>query len=241
MIEAGLEFQAKDLAYVVRAFCTLPGKLRPTHYRFGEGEKRRPIGDVEKYLGSLGNAGLGPMLKGSKVEYVVNWYDRVRGQPAKETICHCFLRVPPSLVEVFLVHMATSQPIFGYACSEGELYHRNRVIVKQNTSTIESWVGRDLRKYVSGFYWLTLLSDVLVERHGIPLSEVKKIALDYKELEGGLHLFRFCERPEDWESTDEVAKLCASLPGVFDVEVVRCRAMAAKNYLDLNRTLDDWR
>ena len=241
MIDAALEIQTKDLPYLVRVFCSLPGTLRPTHYRFGEDEKLRQILDIGQYCESIVDSELGPMLKGSEGEYVIDWSnDYVGGELGKKVICHCHLKVSPSLAEVFLVQMTRVQPIFGYACSEQERHHRNRLKVEQNNSTIESWVGRDLGKYVSGFYWLTLLSDVLVERHNIPLSEVKNIALEHKEFEGGLHLFRFYERPNDWASTDKVAKLCASLPGVFDVEIVRSQAMGAKNYLELDRTLDDW-
>ena len=175
------------------------------------------------------------------MEYVIDWSnDHVGGEQVKKVICYCSLKVGPSLTEMFLVHMAGAQPIFGYACSEQERNHRNRVIVKHNKITIQSWVGRDLRKHVPGFYWLTLLSSSVVEMHGIPLSEVKKIALDYKKLEGRQHLFRFYERPEEWVSTDEVSKLCTSLPSVFDVKKVRTQVGATRNYSELTAVLDDW-
>ena len=241
MIDSTLEFQTADLPYVIRAFCELPEKLRPTHYSFGEDEPDKLLLDVDNFPESLVDSGMGPMLKGSNVEYVIEfYYDRIGGKPVKKIICFCDLKVRSALAQLFLVCMAKAQPLFGYACSEKERHHRNRIVVQQNKITIESWVGRDLRKYVSGFYWLTLLSDVLVERHDIPLLEVKKIALDHKELEGGQHLFRFYERPEDWKSTDDVSKLCTLLPNVFNVDKVRSHVMAAKNYREVKSVLREW-
>lgn len=159
----------------------------------------------------------------------------------KPIICNCFLDVEPDLAKRFLLHMVAAQPTFGFACTPEEREYRNRVIVKQGINTIESWVGRDYQKYVPGFYWLTLLPDVLAKKHGVSLSEVEKVAQEHMELEGGQHLFRFYERPEDWQSTDKVAKLCASLPGVFDVGKVKPQAEAAKNFLELDEMLGDWK
>jgi hypothetical protein len=149
--------------------------------------------------------------------------------------------VEPPLVKKFLMHMAVTQPVFGLASAPEEREQRNRLVIKPGVNTVESWVGRDLEKYVPGFYWLTLLSDALAEKHGIPLSAVKKVALEHMELQGGQHLFQFYERPEDWRFTQEVAKLCSSLPGVFDVEGIRPSLMAAKNFLELDAALRVWK
>ena len=235
MIESILEFQPTALHSVVAALCALPEGLRPTHHSLGEDEAGKPILNTGKFLESLTGAKLGPFLRGPGVIYDI----RLAG--SKPILCNCFLEVDPALAKEFLIQMATAQPIFGFACASEERTHRNRVIVKQGVNTIESWVGRDPQKYIPGFYWLTLLPKALAEKHDVPLSAVEKIAKEHIELEGGQHLFRFYERPEDWRTAPDVAALCSSLPGVFDVEKVKPLLPAAKNFLDLDEVLRSWK
>lgn len=244
MIESRIEFQTADLVSIVRVFCTLPEKLRPTHHSFGEDEPEEPILDVEKYLASIVDAGLGPFLKGPNVTYDIGFFDGYVGEErvkSSSISCNCSLKVEASLAKEFLIHMAAAQPVFGYACAPDERERRNRVVIKQGANTVESWVGRDLQKYIPGFYWLTLLSDDLAEKHGVPISEMVKIAKEHVKLEGDQHLFRFYERPEDWQSTPEVATLCSSFSGVFDVERIKPQLTATKNYFELDAALRSWK
>jgi hypothetical protein len=90
-------------------------------------------------------------------------------------------------------------------------------------------------------YWLTLLPDALTTQHGVPLSAVEAVAQEHIKLEDGQHLFRFYKRPEDWQATAAVENLCASLPGVFDVEKVKPQLSAAKNFLEFNSMLREWK
>ena len=235
MIDSTLEFPPQALRVVVAAFLALPDGLRPTHQSVGEDDVGEPICDRARQVETLAKRTSGFFLKGPRVTYDIN----LAG--TKPIICNCFLEVEPSLAEQFLTHMATVQPIFGFACAQEERYQRNRVTIKQGVNTIESWVGRDTQKYVPGFYWLTLLPDALARQHAVSLSKVEKVAQEHIELEGGQHLFRFYERPEDWRATSAVAELCASLPGVFNVEKVKPQLPAAKNFLELNSMLREWK
>ena len=112
---------------------------------------------------------------------------------------------------------------------------------QQGVNKIESWVGRDIDKYVPGFYWLTLLPEALAAKHGIPLTAVERVAREHVALPGGQHLFRFYDRPEDWRSSPVVRNLCATLPGVFDVEKLKPQLAKAKNFLELNSMLRAWK
>jgi len=238
MIEAKLIFESTALRPVVAALLSLPEVLRPRRHSVNEGDAGKVIQNADEFLHSLEKPRepLGFFLKGSKVLYDIN--PAVGKRPFT---CNCWLQVSSSIVQQFLVQMAIEHPIFGFACAPEEKNQRNRVVVKQGINTIESWVGRDYQKYVPGFYWLTLLPDALAKKHRVPIPEVEKIAKEHLELEGGQHLFRFYDQPEDWQSTDEVAKLCASLPGVFDVEKIRPQAEAAKNFLELDEMLGNWK
>lgn len=235
MIESTLEFPSTALRSLVATLCTLPDELRPTHHSLGEDKKGKPILDIDKFIKSLDGKKLGPFLKGPHVMYDI----RLSG--GKPIICNCLLEVEPSLAKKFLVLMSAAQPIFGFACEPEERKYRNQVTVKQGVNTIESWVGRDPQKYIPGFYWLTLLPEALAERHGVALSVVGRAAKEHIELEGGQHLFRFYDRPEDWRFISHVTALCSSLLGVFDIEKVNDLLAVAKTFRELDDVLRGWR
>lgn len=235
MIEARFEFRPGILKELVKKLLLLPVELRPTHHSLGEDEKGVLIVDPKSFVDLLPERIPGPILTGNRCSYDISF------STVKPIICHAYLDVEPVVAKQLMVEMASLDPIFGYACLPEERYRRNRITTRQGVNTIESWVGRDTQKYVPGFYWLTLLPDALAAQHNVPLPIVKAVALEHIELGRGQYLFRFYERPEDWQATSAVSELCASLPGVFDIEKVKPRIAAAENFLELHSVLDDWR
>ncbi len=231
MIEANLEFAAGSLKQVLKKLLSLPADLRPTHHSFGEDERGKLIADPERFMHSAAEQSPGPYLTGLRCSYDLSV---PRAKPIR---CSGELDVDHSLAKQLLVHMATARPIFGFACAADERHQRNRVTVTQGVNTIESWVGRDTQKYVPGLYWLTLIPAALADQHGVPLSAIKKVAQEHVELDSDQHLFRFYERPENWRDISAVAELCASLPGLFDVQKVKPHLQAAKNFLELEAIL----
>jgi len=79
----------------------------------------------------------------------------------------------------------------------------------------------------------------MVKQHAIPLIAVEAVAREHLAMEEQ-HLFQFYDRPEDWQQTSAVTELCASLPGVFDIEKIKPLLPAAKNFLELNSILRVW-
>lgn len=236
MIEAGLEF-AGTVDRVVTAFADLPGPLRPIHFSQEEqpASASDRIDDEKRFAAFAAESKSGFFLLGPGVTY------SLRVATGKPLVCDCFIDVAPKVAEKFLEHMSKAGPVFGFACAPGERERRNRVKVQQGSSAIESWVGRDTQKYVPGLYWLTLLPNALAERHGVPLAALNAVAQGHIELEGQQHLYRFYERPEDWQTTSAVTQLCASLPGVFDVQRVTPQISAAKNFIELNSLFQEWK
>jgi len=236
MIEAGLEFEGA-IDRVMTVFSNLPVPLRPVYFSHEEklGRDAGRIEDQKRFATFIAKSASGFFLVGPSVTY------SVRIATGKSMLCDCFIDVPAEIAKEFLEHMSKAKPIFGFACAPGERERRNRVSMQQGVNAMKSWVGRDTKKYVPGFYWLTLLSEALAEQHGVSLSAVSAVAQEHIELEGGQHLFRFYESPDDWETTSAVAKLCASLSGVFDVEKVKPLFYAAKNFLELNSVLREWK
>lgn len=236
MIEAELIYDCA-IENIVKAFLDLPSLLRPVHFGLEEktvNEVDR-IDDVERFAAFMKDRKSGFFLFGTGVLYSMLLAEGMY------TTCDCSMDVDPESAIEFLTCMSKAKPIFGYACLLSEFEQRNRLKVKIGANNIETWVGRDTRKYVPGFYWLTLLPEALARQHGVPIEVVSAAALKHIVLEGGQHIFRFYERPEDWNRTAAVTELISSLAGVFNIDAIRPDAMTAKNYLDLSERLQEWR
>jgi hypothetical protein len=235
MIKAALEFPLSATDLVIETILRLPELLRPTSMSLAEDEAATAIGDVEVFLQTFKMPTIGVYLQNSTA-----LYDLRRSSPSTFIVDADLEAIPDDAVRDFLIHMASAHPIFGFACVAEERERRNRITTKLGANTIESWVGRDTRRYVPGLYWWTLLPASLAEQHGIPLSTVVGAAQEHIELEGRQHLLRFYEKPEDWQSAAVMAKLYHSLPGVFDVEKLRPKLRGATTFLELNAILDAW-
>jgi hypothetical protein len=236
MIEAGLEFDG-EFDRVLAAFITLPAPLRPVNFSHEERivDTADRVEDQRRFSAFRARSKSGFFLLGETATY------SVRLATGRPLICDCFLNMRPEVAKQLLVHMSTAQPTFGFACAPAEREHRNRFTVQQGNNKIDNWVGRDTRKNLPGLYWLTLLSETLAKRHRVSFDAIEAVAKEHIALEGGQHLFRFYERPEDWQKTNAVTELCASLPGVFNIEKVKPQLLAAKNFLELSSMLQDWR
>lgn len=236
MIEAGFEFDG-EIQSAMAVIADLPAPLRPVHFSHDEGISNDAdrIDDQKRLAAFIARSKSGFFLLGPSVTY------SVRLAVGKPLICDCFLDVTPDVAEQFLKHMSRAKPVFGFACAPGERERRNRITMQYGVNTIESWVGRDTQKYIPGFYWLTLIPDALAKQHSISLPVVEAVAHEHIVLEGGQHMFRFYENPEDWLKTAAVTELCTSLPGVFDIEMVKSQLSTARNFLDMNSTLRGWK
>jgi hypothetical protein len=235
MIKASLKFPLSTTVLVTKTILSLPEMLRPTSVSLAEDEPATAIGNVDVFLQTFKMPTIGVYLQGPTASYDVR---RLRNNTL--IVSGDLEAVPDAAARDFLIHMASAHPLFGFACAEEELEHRNRITTQLGINMIESWVGRDTQKYLPGLYWWTLLPASLAEQHGIPLSTIVGTALEHIELEGQQHLLRFYEKPGDWQSAAVMAKLYPSLPGVFDVEKLRPKLQGATTFLELNAILDAW-
>ena len=235
MIKAGLEFPHSARRLVLETFLSLPRQLCPSHQSESEDEVAKGIKDRHEFFQSALKRETGFFLRGPHLTCDISFADP---QPIS---CSGFLDTNPVFAKEFMGHMASAQPIFGFACAPEEREWRNRITTRQGVNSIESWVGRDTQKYVPGLYWLTLLPAALAEKHAIPLSAIDNIVLEHSELESSQHLFQLYERPEAWHSATAVAELTSSLPGIFHIETARAQLAAAKNFLDLDKMVRDWK
>jgi hypothetical protein len=235
MIEASFEFSPDSLAETMRSLMTLPVELRPTHVSAGEGEKKSFIASTDALIESAVERRPGPYLTNHGCIYDIS----VPG--TKSIICACFLPTTCRSTSELMKHMTLASPAFGFVAAEEERLHRNRVATKLGENTIESWVGRDITRYLPGIYWMTYVSNDLIRRHDLSTKPVEAIAKEVIRCPDGA-IFRLYDDPDEWaRSKDKVDELCFAMHGVFSINRVIPLVKQAKNYLELSDLLSDWR
>lgn len=245
MIKLIVEFETADLSSVVEVFCALPKGLRPTHYSLGDDEPDQAITDNEKFLGSLADADLGPILKGPGLDCDIGFFDGYVGEErikSSSIECRCSLEKEPVLVEKFLLHMVAARPAFGYACLPEEYDHRHKLSKQASYGHQTASVGNDWRRYLPGLCWLTVIPGSLAEKHGIPLEKLRIEASNVQEPTSGVWVFRFFEHPDNWEKhAERLDRICADIPGIFSIADARPPFEAASSFLETEDVLDYWR
>jgi hypothetical protein len=235
MIMAALTFPLQMTELLTKTILHLPEMLKPTSFTLAEDEPAKAIGDVDVFLKNFKMPSIGVYLKNSNVEYDL-----------RRVGSHSFIvdadlgTIPNDAVRDFLIHLAELHPIFGFACTQEEREYRNRITTKFGINVMESWVGRNTRKYVPGLYWWTLLPASLAEQHGVQVSILVQAAQEHIELAGQQHLLRFYNKPEDWRSASFMSDLYHSCPGIFDVEKLRPKLQGKTNFLEITAILHEW-
>jgi hypothetical protein len=235
MIMAALTFPLQMVDSLTKTILRLPGILKPTCFTLAEDEPTTAIGDVDVFLKNFKMPSIGIHLQNSAVDYDL-----------RRAGAHSFLvdadlgTIPNDAVRDFLINLAALHPIFGFACTQEERVYRNRITTTFGINVMESWVGRNTRKYIPGLYWWTLLPASLAEQHGVSLPALERSAQEHIELSGQQHLLRFYKEPEDWRSASFMADLYRSYPGIFDVEKLRPKLQGKTKFLEINAILDEW-
>jgi hypothetical protein len=235
MIRAALTFPLQMTDLLTKTILRLPEILRPTSVTLAEDEPATAIGDVDVFLKNFKMPSIGVYLQNSTVVYDL-----------RRVGTHSFIvdadlgKIPDDAVRDFLINMAALHPIFGFACTQEEREFRNRITTKFGINVMESWVGRNTRRYIPGLYWWTLLPASLAEQHGVPLSILVQAAREHIELEEQQHLLRFYKKPEDWRSATFMEELYHSCPGIFDVEKLRPKLQGKTNFLEITTILHHW-
>ena len=193
------------------------------------------ITDISEFISPLKEEAAGIFLRGLHCSYNFSL------ATSMSIICYGDLDVDLPSIKLLVMEMASLNPNFGYACTQDERYRRNRVTLKMGTDTVESWVGRDLEKYIPGVYWWTILPENLTKKHGVSLKVFERAAKEHIALPNGQHLFRFYERPEDWSKSSVLSELSVSREGIFNIERIETHLATAKTFLELNAMLKLWR
>jgi hypothetical protein len=170
--------------------------------------------------------------------------------------------LPTGLVTVFFKGLLNRKPVFGFAYdykepvpdakgsyvisneeARNEYDHRNRYYITIGKNHIESWIGRDLNKYISGIYWQTLLSEALLNKHHVELAALEAEAISSETLgDGSFHLLKFYESPDDWkQNAERLDNLCQRTDGIFSKKSVELAVAGVETFQEYDDIISEWR
>lgn len=237
MIEAEFHYATESLDSVIDAVLALPDTLRPKW--FGRDESKKSlisVGEEKKLRSAISKAKSGFFLHADKVSYSF----LIRQASDFE------IYVPEldgAQARVLIDHLGRTKAVFAYAAERDERIHRNRLVKKASYGVDEVWVGRDWRRYVPGLYWLTLLSEALLQKHDVSiealLPEAKAGAT--KSDQGG-YILCFFENAREWSrEARRLDDLCEKTPGFFAISRVKPSFEKAGSFLEVSEALHNWR
>ena len=129
-----------------------------------------------------------------------------------------------------------------FAAQLQEREHQNRIIVKKKYGTHETWVGRDLTKYLPGVYWLNLVPKSLLEQHGIDAQSIDSISTVFKKVGDDKYLFQLYPNSIDWmEHAKSIDAWRLKTPGVFFKKSAETALEAASNFLEASKATGEWK
>ncbi len=165
------------------------------------------------------------------------------------SIGYSILHVDPNVlltkewIENFFELISIAEPKFGYAADYDEFKYRNRIYKTLGINHIESWVGRDLTKYIPGLYCYTLLSMDQLEISETEFSELSQQALSVTKMSTNeqIVLFNFYDDFDLWKHyKKELDALCKRLPSFFSKDEVQEDIKNVSNYIEFCNATDKW-
>jgi len=231
-------FEKKQLDKLIQALTLLDSCNVDS---IGEEEKRTKsdvqLKDTELTQRFISEHKEGFFLHSSKGLFNISTYERTFS-----TVCfYPFGRLVDKDVINVLKACASAHAEFGYAADEEEYKYRNRIKVEFSGSEAESWVGRNLSKYLSGLYYFTLLSRKQISDKSIDFEELKASAISLFQLTDDVVLLKFFENSELWEAEkDKIDQLCRSNKNIFCKDEVVVEAQCSTNVMDFIMKTRAW-
>ena len=237
MIEVRSYFSKYDINKVLEILLILPEAIRPTHFsdRDDVVNSKNLISDKNRFKTFLEKNSTGFFVQGKNGIYNLNISSK-----------KIDLYLPDKFqeyIQTFFEAITPLNPDFAYAADDEEREHRNRCYKTIGINQIESWVGRDINKYVPGLYCCTLLSKNLLDKHNINLKILLDAATSHKILdrEEQFHFFRFFENTKMWKTeAQKLDQLCFQVEGIFSIKNVIDATEDIDNYLDYSDIISEW-
>jgi hypothetical protein len=239
MLDFRVYFDKDRLFDLLSVLFELPAPVRPQY--FGESEKQgskaNRVDNSELFSKFVRNHPGGFFLFAD--DSLFQFF--TAGKTPTYFVACCSKMLSAKVLKAVFESVASIDVPFAIAADEGEYRHRNRIFHEIGKNNIESWVGRDIRKYLPGLYWCTMISESLLRVHNVDLSALEASALSSDQI-GGCHLLKFFDSSKDWEAhATQLDDLCESMRGIFSSRSLNMAASRATNYMEYSDIVDQWR
>ncbi len=229
----------KATALARRVLVLSNDQLAPKRYDSNEdGSSAVPLGDISDFDAFAASNPLGYTLFAKRCDYDVGFGDT---NSEFHTVTAHFTKSWPTEEEALALFSCGQDLVeFGFACHYDEYLHRHELKTSTFHGVLQSQVGLDLRKYVPGLYWRTLISHEVLRRHGLDFSSLGTEQVDDSFSERHV-LLKFGSSAENWrEQAKLVDGLCAAHEGIFDIATVRRAARWVWTLNGNSRLVERW-
>lgn len=238
MITSKIIFDQKVKSDVIKCLMGLSGKLKPISYSSDEvrGVTKNLISDSNRFQKFKNKNVHGYFLQSQKAVFNLSFSSVGKYYVDVSIEDNAFYL----LLENYLKLISECGIDFGFSCVYEEYLHRNRYYCQLNGNNIESWVGRDLTKYIPGFYWQTFISKYYVERYDLDINRLSQYEFETNNPNG--ILFQFFKDPSHWKKhSNFIDSLCLELKAVFSIKSIDIDKENNRNVLSLLSALDKWK
>jgi hypothetical protein len=223
----------------IRALQTLPTLIRPNFFSADEISRKTKatITDEPKFKAFVAKNEHGFFLFGERARYNIglrpkNGFSYIAVDDFKGELSE-------SDAVAILKVLASAGSAFAFAASLDEYHHRNRYVRTLGANQFEAWIGRDLRKYIPGIYWLT----VLPKEHANTLATLSNIVgAMVTEIDAQHVLVRAFEYPSEWQQhAARIDEWLAKQPSFFSKQRILHRLDASAHIAALSEVAGECR
>lgn len=223
----------------LRILQTLPSPLRPNRFSSeeDEGKASGQVSDEAKFRAFVSKNAYGFFLFSERARYNIvlrpkDGFCNLVADPLGDGLVE-------SEVVLILKAVASAGSVFAFAANPEEYHHRNRYVRTLGANQFEAWIGRDLRKYLPGIYWLTVLSK---EHSDILVRLTATLAATVTQMDSEHWLIKAFENPNDWQQhAARLDEWCGKQPEFFSKQRVESQLDEAPDLGALSELASQWR
>lgn len=184
------------MGHVIRALQMLPSRIRAERYSADEdsGKAEGKLADESKFNAFVAKNEYGFFLFAERTRYNI----LLRPKDGFSNVIVDALGDGFSEADavVVLETLARAGSTFAFAASADEYHHRNRYVRTLGTNQFEAWVGRDLRKYLPGIYWLTMISK---DHADVLTAATNALGAVVTQIDAEHWLVKAFDSPNEWQ------------------------------------------
>lgn len=149
--------------------------------------------------------------------------------------CALLLEYADQIINTFSCYGA----FFIYACLDEERDAKNRVYTNIKGLSIETWVGRNISKYIPGLYWKTWISDKYASHLNADIEGLVASINEPVEKMGNGYFIRLGDKPKSWKDYQKkLSKISRDREYLFNIDKVDVSSV--KSILDTEGVLSAW-